>query len=115
MIKAPSMNIVASGQRSHYITINQGQLMIPDQITDRSIGFDSSISLAFKELLTGEDMGANTVGPTKREKLSPEQVKEQAEALEKFYPYFMVDAARYGGTPMYMTIDKDHPILFAYF
>lgn len=57
MIKAPSMNIVASGQRSHYITINQGQLMIPDQITDRSIGFDSSISLAFKELLTGEDMG----------------------------------------------------------
>lgn len=109
MIKAPSMNIVASDQRSHYITINQGQLMIPDQIADRSIGFDSSISLAFKELLTGEDMGANTVDPTKREKLSPEQVKEQAEALEKFYPYFMVDAARYGGTPMYMTIDKDHP------
>lgn len=109
MIKAPSMNIVASDQRSHYITINQGQLMIPDQIADRSIGFDSSISLAFKELLTGEDMGANTVDPTKREKLSPEQVKEQAEALEKFYPYFMVDAARYGGTPMYMTIDKDQP------
>ena len=109
MIKAPSMNIVASSQNSHYITINKGQIMIPDQISDRSIGFDSSISLAFNELLTGKDMGAKTVGPVKRKKLSPEQIKEQEKALEKFYPYFMVDSARYGGTPMYMTIDKDHP------
>ncbi len=109
MIKAPSMNIVASGQNSHYITINQGQLMIPDQISDRSIGFDSSISMAFNELLTGKDLGTKTVGPVKREKLSPEQVEEQAKALEKFYPYFMIDGARYGGTLMYMTIDKNHP------
>lgn len=108
MIKAPSMNIVASGQNSHYITINQGQLMIPDQISDRSIGFDSSISMAFNELLTGKDLGTKTVGPVKREKLSPKQVKEQAKALEKFYPYFMIDGARYRGTPIYMTIDKNH-------
>ncbi|WP_308556986.1 cupin domain-containing protein [uncultured Lactobacillus sp.] len=109
MIKAPSMNMIAAGSNSHYITINQGQLSIPDQIADRSIGFDSSISLAFKELLSGKDMGAKTVGPVKRQKLTPKQIKEQAKALEKFYPYFMIDGARYGGTPMYMTIDKDHP------
>lgn len=113
MIKMPTMQLVAANSNAHYITINQGQLMIPDEIADRSIGFDSSLASAFKELLSGKSFGARTQAPKKKEalkQLSPEEAKKQEKALQKFYPNYMVDQGfRMGTFPMYMTIDQDHP------
>ncbi|GAA3635537.1 hypothetical protein GCM10022297_12800 [Lactobacillus hamsteri] len=113
MIKAPSMQLVAADKNSHYITINKGELLIPDQIKDRSIGFSSSIGLAFKELLTGKSNGSTTVGPEKvkpKPELSPEEKAKQEEEMQIFYPNYMVDTPTRPGTfPMYLTIDKDHP------
>lgn len=112
MIKMPTMQLVADDPSFHYITINQGQLLIPDQIADRSIGFDSSIASAFKELLTGKSFGAKTKGPSKPEtkkKLSPEEARKQEENMQKFYPNYMIDQGfRMGSLPMYMTIDRNH-------
>lgn len=113
IIKAPSMQLIAGEPHSHYITINQGQLYIPDQIADRSIGFASSIAAAFKELKTGQSYGAKTQGPHKpkpQKTLTPEQAKKQEERLQQFYPCYMIDKSfRPGSFPMYMTIDKKHP------
>lgn len=113
LIKAPSMQLVAASPNSHYITINKGQLFIPDQIKPRSIGFSASIGQAFKELLSGKSQGATTVGPEKVKpapKLSPEQRKKQEQELRLFYPNYMADAAfRPGSFPMYLMIDQDHP------
>lgn len=113
MIKAPSMQLVAGNENSHYITINKGQLFIPEVIADRSIGFDAPLSAAFKELLTGKSWGAKTQGPAKakaKENLSPEDAKKQEAALQKFYPNYMVDPGfQPGSVPMYMTIDHQHP------
>lgn len=113
MIKTPSMQLVAGERNSHYITINQGQVYIPDVIADRSIGFSASIAAAFKELKSGQSFGAKTEGPHKpqpRKRLTPEEAKKEEEQLQKFYPNYMVDKSfQPGSFPMYMIIDKEHP------
>lgn len=111
MIKAPSMNLVASLPKSHYITINQGQVYIAPEIADRSIGFSSSIADAFKEIISGKSFGAQTQGPKAKEKsyLTPEQQRKQEEMMQKFYPNYMIDAAFHGSYPMYITLDQNHP------
>lgn len=112
MIKTPSMQLVAADPNSHYITINQGQVYISDNIADRSIGFSSSIGDAFKELLSGKSYGAKTIGSAKAKKkkvLTPKQREQQEKILNKFYPNYMVDQAfRPGSFPIYMTIDKNN-------
>ncbi len=113
MIKAPSMQLIAGEPHSHYVSVNQGQLYIPDQIAERSIGFSSSIAAAFKELKTGQSFGAQTEGPHKpkpRRRLTPTEAKKEEQQLQKFYPCYMVDNGfRPGSFPMYMTIDAKHP------
>lgn len=113
MIKAPSMQLILSNPNYCYITINRGQVFIPEQIADRSIGFDSSLGTAFKELITGKSYGAKTQSPKKfksQKALSPEEEEKQEEALQKFYPNYMADQGfRMGTFPMYMAIDNDHP------
>lgn len=113
LIKAPSMQLIAAAPNSHYITINQGQLYIPDQIAPRSIGFSSSIAAAFKELTTGQSFGAKTEGPRRPKpptRLTPEQAKEEEQRLQKFFPCYMVDQGFQPGTlPMYLTLDQKHP------
>lgn len=114
LIKAPSMQLVSANPQSHYLTINQGQLFIPDQIKARSIGFSASIGLAFKELLTGNSYGATTVGPEKVKqapKLTPEQIRQQQAEMQLFYPNYMIDNPfRPGSLPMYLMVDHDHPV-----
>lgn len=116
MIKAPSMQLVAAEKNSRYITINKGQLLIPDRIADRSIGYSSIIDAAFKELKSGQSFGATTQGPKKvqpQPELTPEQQAAQEKMMQHFYPYYMVDQGfRPGSMPMYLTIDKDHPSYF---
>lgn len=112
LIKAPSMQLVASSPKIRYITINKGQLFIPDQIKDRTIGFSASIGTAFKEILSGKDAGSKTVGPEKVKpapQLTPEQKAQQEKAMQQFYPNYMVDQPFHGNLPMYLTIDPDHP------
>ncbi|MBB1063419.1 Sir2 silent information regulator family NAD-dependent deacetylase [Limosilactobacillus sp. WF-MA3-C] len=104
------MQLVASNSHAHYITINKGQLLIPDVIGERSIGFSSSIQEAFDALLTGKGE-LEIQGPAKpAPKLTPEQQAEQEKMLKQFYPSYMVDRGiRPGELTMYMTVDKDHP------
>ena len=113
MIKVPSMKLVAADRNSRYITINKGELNIPDIIADRSIGFSASIGDAFKEIMTGKSHGATTQGPTKpqpKPELTPEQKAEQAKVMQQFYPDYMVDSGiRPSSFPMYLTIDQKHP------
>lgn len=110
MIKAPSMQLIAGNEQSRYITINKGQLNIPQVIGERSIGFSSTISAAFDALLTGKG-DVTTQGPAKPQpKLSPEEEKKQEEVLKKFYPSYTVNRGyRPGEMVMYMTIDNAHP------
>ena len=110
LIKAPSMQLVASNSHARYITINKGELLIPDVISDRSIGFSSSIKDAFDALLTGKGH-LQVQGPAKAApKLTPAQQAEQEKMLKQFYPSYMVDRGiRPGELTMYMTIDKSHP------
>lgn len=110
MIKAPSMQLVAANKNSHYLTVNKGQLYIPDGIADRSIGFSASILAAFEALRTGNDSGIKTEGPAKpRPKLTPEQQKAQDETINLFFPSYMVmRGMRPGELTMYVTTDSQH-------
>lgn len=110
MIKAPSMQLVADNKNSHYLTINKGQLYIPDAIVDRSIGFSSSILDAFTELKTGKDLGIKIKGPTKPQaKLTPEQKKAQNEKIKLFFPsYMIVHGIRSNELTMYLTTDSQN-------
>ena len=95
MIKAPNMQLVATAPHAHYITINKGELLIPSQIAEKSIGYSSSINAAFKELLTGKSYGAETQGPAAPEakpQLTPEQKAKQDKIMQQFYPNYMVDS-----------------------
>lgn len=114
MIKAPSMQLVAANPQSHYITINKGQLLIPGQIADRSIGYSATIQAAFRELKSGQSYGAATQDPQKpRPKLTPKEQKQQDQLMQHFYPYYMVDQGlQPGSLPIYLTIDRDHPSYF---
>lgn len=112
MIKAPSMQLVASDENIRYITINKSELLIPDLIKEKSIGFSSSIDTAFKELLTGKSFGTTTEGPEKakpKSHLTPEQIKKQEEMMQTFYPNYQIDCSfRPGSMPMYLMIDQTH-------
>ena len=113
LIKAPSMQLVAANPNSRYITINKGEVLIPDLIADRSIGYSATIGDAFTEILTGKSYGAKTQDPIKKNienNPSPQELQKQEQAIQNFYPNYMVDQSfRPGSFPMYLTIDKDHP------
>lgn len=113
LIKAPTMQLVAANKNSRYITINQGELFIPEVIADRTIGFSSTIQAAFKELKANKSFGAPTQGPGQvpRESAVNSSEEETSEkAIQKFYPHYMLDQRFYPNVlPMYLTIDKTHP------
>ena len=44
MIKAPLMRLTAANPNATYITINKGEVYIPNEIADRSIGLDGLLS-----------------------------------------------------------------------
>lgn len=110
LIKAPSMQLVAGNDQSHYITINKGQLYIPDIIGDRSIGFSSTILDAFDALITGKGK-VDVQGPTApAPKMTAAEKKQQDEMLQKFYPSYTINRGiRPGELAMYMTVDPTHP------
>lgn len=109
MIKAPSMQLIAANQQSRYITINQSEVVIPEQIAAQSVGFSSTIADAFKELADRRSYGAETQGPGHhQEKSSDADAQEQL--MQKFFPYYMIDPGfRPNSRPLYLTIDKQHP------
>lgn len=51
IIKRPMMELVASTPRSRYVTINKGDLFIPQGIDDRSVGIDDLIDSALERIL----------------------------------------------------------------
>lgn len=109
LIKEPSMQLVSVSPNSRYITINKGELNIPSDIQDRSIGFSASIKTAFEEILSGESIGAETVGPKKLD-YPKTSAAEQEKMMQNFYPNYMADQPfRPGSYPMYITVDQDHP------
>lgn len=109
MIKAPSMQLIAGNESSRYLTINKGQLNIPNVIADRSIGFSSTIMEAFDALITGKG-NAQTQGPAKSApKLTHEEQEKQEQMFKNFYPSYTVNKGyRPGELVMYTTIDHDH-------
>lgn len=50
MIKAPLMQLAAAEPHCTYITFNKGELYIPDELKDKSIGVDSDIAEAISEI-----------------------------------------------------------------
>ena len=51
MIKEPLMQLTASEPNAVYITFNKGEIYIPNEISDRSIGVDGDITEALREIL----------------------------------------------------------------
>lgn len=51
LIKAPMMGLVAQEKNAAYITINLGDLFIPHQIADRTIGIDGYLDEVFTALV----------------------------------------------------------------
>ena len=51
MIKAPFMRLAASEPNSSYITFNKGEVYIPEEIAENSIGVDGDISQALHEII----------------------------------------------------------------
>lgn len=51
MIKAPLMKLTKQIPNTTYITINKGEIYIPDEIQDKSYGLDADISSALKSLV----------------------------------------------------------------
>lgn len=109
MIKGPSMQLVAANPKAHFITINKGQLYIPDIISNRSVGFSASIIDAFNVLIDGKG-DIDVTGPSKpRPQLTPEEQEKQEQVLKNFYPSYMINQGnRPGEMSMYITIDKTH-------
>lgn len=110
LIKAPSMQLVASNPHSHYLSINKGQLYIPAAIGDCSIGFSATIMDAIDALISGKGE-LNTQGPQPAApKLSPQEQEQQAAMIKQFYPSYTVNQGiRPGELVMYLTIDATHP------
>lgn len=113
MIKAPTMQMIGANKNSRYITINQGEIFIPMQIAKQSVGFSSSIGVAFKEIKANHSFGAHTQGPSQIKQETPQnidEIEQQEKIMQKFYPYYMVDQGfQPNSVPMYLTIDKMHP------
>lgn len=51
LIKAPLMQLTANEPNSTYITLNKGELYIPDAIKDRSYGIDGDLAVTLKSLI----------------------------------------------------------------
>lgn len=51
MIKEPLMQLTASEPNAVYITFNKGEVYIPSEITDKSIGVDGDIATSMEEIL----------------------------------------------------------------
>ena len=51
MIKEPLMQLTASEPNAVYITFNKGQVYIPSEISDKSIGVDVDIETEIKEII----------------------------------------------------------------
>ena len=51
MIKAPLMQLVSAEPNSFYITFNKGEIYIPAQIQEKSIGIDGLLSDIFEDLM----------------------------------------------------------------
>lgn len=103
LIKMPSLQLIEANSQSRYITVNKGQLFIPDEIKEQSVGYSSTIIDALKELKSGKSFGAKTIGPERKNTLKGEKF------MQKFYPYFMIDSEfQPGSRPLYMTLDKFH-------
>lgn len=49
LIKAPFMDMVASNKNAKYISINKGEIFIPESIYERSIGIDADITSVIME------------------------------------------------------------------
>lgn len=53
MIKKPLMDLVAIEQNATYITINKGEVYIPNEIKEKSYGLDGDMTQILKELING--------------------------------------------------------------
>ena len=50
MIKAPLMHLAAVEPQARYITFNKGEIYIPEEIKEKSIGVDGNLTEALKEI-----------------------------------------------------------------
>ena len=53
MIKAPLMHLAAVEPQARYITFNKGEIYIPEEIKEKSIGVDGDLTVALKEIRKG--------------------------------------------------------------
>ena len=53
MIKAPLMKLAAVEPQASYITFNKGEIYIPEEIKEKSIGVDGDLTAALKEIRKG--------------------------------------------------------------
>lgn len=51
MIKVPFMQLVAVEALAKYVTFNKGEIYIPEEIQNKSIGVDQDIAVALDEIL----------------------------------------------------------------
>ena len=55
LIKAPLMNIVRHSPQSTYITINKGEIYIPNEIHEQSIGIDGDLAQILENLVKAQE------------------------------------------------------------
>lgn len=53
MIKAPLMRLAASEPNAFYATFNKGEVYIPQEIADKSVGIDGDIAVALEQIAGG--------------------------------------------------------------
>lgn len=53
MIKAPLMQLAAVEPQARYIAFNKGEIYIPEEIKEKSIGVDGNLTVALKEIRKG--------------------------------------------------------------
>ena len=53
MIKAPLMQLAAVEPQARYITFNKGEIYIPEEIKEKSIGVNGNLTVALKEIRKG--------------------------------------------------------------
>ena len=51
MIKAPFMKLAYSEPEAFYITFNKGEVYIPEQIAEKSMGVDGDLAVIIPEIL----------------------------------------------------------------
>ena len=54
LIKAPFMRLAAAEPSATYITFNKGEVYIPEEISDKSIGLDGDIGSALSNILNAK-------------------------------------------------------------